>query len=70
MIQLCVQVSACAFCGLQYGEKAEKAVRAWYIFSHVSMTQSENFENDQAAFHILFNQLYAQRSVYTTIALC
>ena len=56
-----------AFCHLQY----EKAGKAWYL-SHVTMIYSENgenFQNKQHVFCILFNQLHAQHSVYTTVTL-
>ena len=39
------------------------------IFSHVSMMQSENVQNEQAAIRLLFSRLHAQHLVYTTIAL-
>ena len=57
-----------AFRRLQYG----KAGRAWYLFSreHDVIGKWRNFQKKQAAFCVLFSRLHAQRSVYTTIALC
>ena len=51
-----------AFCHLQYG----KVWRAWYLFSreHDIIGKCENLQNKRAAFHVLFNWLHAQRSVY------
>ena len=54
-----------AFHRLQYG----KAGRAWYLFSRERDVIGKWDQNEQAAFHVLFNRLHTQRSVYTTIAL-
>ena len=55
-----------AFRRLQYG----KAGRAWYIFSreHDVIEKWQNFQNEDAAFCVLFSHLHVQRSVSMTVA--
>ena len=55
-----------AFRRLRYG----KAGRAWYIFSrdHDVIKKSQNFQNEDAMFRVLFNHLHVQRSVSMTVA--